>query len=76
MVDVPEVGLVYFVPGPDEGRALGAEGVSRGRIWTVAELRQAVGLTAVSRDDARRIAEAKVAFDGRVSGVTDVRAAA
>lgn len=56
---------IFIVPDALTGKALLSEGIARGRIWTNKEV---LDLKAKEPgvDDARKIAEAKMMFDGRV----------
>ena len=53
---------IWFVPGVGEAEELLRKGVSRGRIWTAAELRQIADLDAMTDDDLRSIGRIKAQF--------------
>jgi len=54
---------LFFSPGPGRTQQLEDEGISRGRVWCTCELLDLL-LTGVTPEDARAIAEAKLAFGG------------
>ena len=55
---------LWFVPTETDAEALLAEGVSRGRIWTVGELVDVLSLPSITPAGVRTVARAKLAFDG------------
>ena len=59
---------LFLVPGPVVTEQLVGHGVSRGRIWTAAEVADLL-LAGVTREDAVKIAGTKVQFGGTVTGV-------
>jgi hypothetical protein len=60
---------LWFVPTEVDAAALGAEGISRGRIWTACELLDLLAVPGMTRDQARTVARAKLEFGGEVTGV-------
>ena len=55
---------LWFVPRGAAVEALVREGISRGRIWTVAELQDLLSLPTLSPATAHTVAMAKLAMDG------------
>jgi hypothetical protein len=64
---------LWMVPGEQDVAMLLAEGVSRGRIWTAAELLNLMSITPRTPDDAQTITHAKLAIDGEISAVRERR---
>jgi hypothetical protein len=60
---------LWFVPGPAEVEILVAEGVTRGRIWTSLELLQALAIPDITTAGVRRLAEAKLEFNGEITRI-------
>jgi hypothetical protein len=60
---------LWFVPGEAAVETLVREGISRGRIWTAAELLDLLSLPAVSSTVARTLATAKLTMDGNLVAV-------
>lgn len=61
---------LWFVPTDRDVLRLSAEGISRGRIWTAAELTQLMAIGARTSHTAKTLAHAKLAMDG---GIIEVR---
>lgn len=57
---------LWFVPDERAVEGLLGDGVTRGRIWTAAELQDLLSLPRVTPATARTLAEAKLAMDGDV----------
>ena len=56
---------LWFVPTAEAIEPLVAEGVNPGRIWTAAALRELLA-AGVTKDQARRVAETRIAFEADV----------
>ena len=61
---------LWFVPTVADAEALCAEGITRGRIWTVGDLQDWLSIPGMTKAGARTLALAKLEFDGVI---TDVR---
>lgn len=57
---------LWFVPAPADAERLGGEGVSRGRIWTAAELSQLMALPGLTPAVVETLARAKLAVGGDI----------
>jgi hypothetical protein len=69
-LDVP----LWFVPDEAEAAALVAAGdATRGTVWTRQELLDLLAVPGISKEGARTVARAKLAFGGEVAGVADRR---
>jgi hypothetical protein len=68
--------LLWFVPTETDAAALGAEGVSRGRVWTARELLDLLAVPGITRDQARTVAVAKLEFAGEVVAVREIQPSA
>jgi hypothetical protein len=66
---------LWFVPDETAASVLLAEGISRGRIWTVYELCDLFTIPGLTKAGARTVAEAKLAIDGMVETVRNRKAA-
>jgi hypothetical protein len=72
-VRVPWLPLtLWLVPSLRAAELLVQEGLSRGRIWTATELLNLLAVPGITTADARRLAEAKLEFDGEITGVRPV----
>lgn len=60
---------LWMVPAERDVEALMAEGISRGRIWTAAELAALMSLENRSPDAVRTLAHAKFELDGEITEV-------
>jgi hypothetical protein len=56
---------LWFVPTPHDAEILAAEGINPGRIWTAAALRDLLA-AGVTKADAQRVAEVRIAFEADV----------
>jgi len=57
---------LWFCPAEADATGLMTEGVSRGRIWTAAELLDLLGIPSITKAGVRTLAVAKLEFDGDV----------
>jgi hypothetical protein len=55
---------LWFVPTEADAEALAAERISRGLVWTAAELKDLLTIPGITKADARTLAEAKRLFEG------------
>jgi len=60
---------LWLVPDAGAAQSLDAEGVSRGRIWTSAELEDLLSIPGLTRESTRTVALAKLEFDGEVTEI-------
>src|SRR3989442_2996512 len=60
---------LWFCPDARQGEMLVSDGISRGRIWTAAELMDLLSSSNVTQEAARVVALAKLEFDGDVVAV-------
>ncbi len=62
-------GTIWFVPRAEHIDDLVRDGVHRGRIWTVSELKDLLSATGLTEQDLISLGRLKLAFDGEVLSV-------
>jgi hypothetical protein len=60
---------LWFVPGEVDGEALLADGISRGRIWTVKDLQDCLSIKGLSSSGIQYLAKANLLFELDLSDV-------
>ncbi|MCP4006335.1 MAG: hypothetical protein GY725_19320 [bacterium] len=64
---------LWFVPRLEHIELLIRDGVGRGRIWTVLELRDLVSVPGMRREDLEQIGRLRAAFDAEIVSIQDDR---
>jgi hypothetical protein len=60
---------LWFVPEERDAETLVRDGVSRGRVWTAAELMDVMAISGLTREAVQTIAMGKLTFDGDIAAV-------